>query len=388
MTTSESNEWAAAWATAVQRPSLTPWYPNWSEDGFDHHSVRQVIRVSVGGSRLRIRLSNEYGTAPLRLSGASIGKTEEGAAVRPETMRPLSFGGSTAVTVPAGEQVASDPIELPVEALEQLTVTLYFEEATGPSTFHSVAMSLSYRADGDHLDAPGAAAFTQTSFSWYYLAGVDVPDTGDTVVLFGDSLTDGYGATPGADDRYPDELAKRLVAAGRATPVVNAGIGGNRVLNDSMCFGEKATARFQRDVLSRPRVGTVIVLEGINDIILEHDRSPCAMPNPRVSAKELIDGYRMLIRAAREQKIKIIGGTLPPFEGAEYYTEDGETVRAAVNDWIRSSGEYDAVVDFDKVLADPEHAGRLLPAYDSGDRLHPSPAGYRAMAEAVDLASL
>lgn len=392
ISTTATYEWAGAWATAVQRPSPTPWFANWAEAGFHDHSVRQVIRVSAGGSHLRIRLSNEYGTAPLRLTGASIGKTDEGAAVRPGTIRPLSFGGSTAVTVPAGEQIASDPVELPVDALDQLTVTLYFEEATGPATFHSVAMSVSYRAGGDHLRDREAAAFTEMSFSWYHLAGVDVsvpaPKVRDTVVIFGDSLTDGYGATAGADDRYPDELAKRLVSAGRATSVVNAGIGGNRVLNDSTCFGDKATARFQRDVLGQPGAGTVIMLEGINDIIFEHDRSPCAAPNPRVTAEELIDGHRELIRAARDGKIKIIGGTIPPFRGAEYFTEYGEQVRRAVNDWIRNSGEYDAVVDFDLVLADPAHAGRLLPAYDSGDGLHPSPAGYRAMAEAIDLDTL
>jgi lysophospholipase L1-like esterase len=386
--TAEGGRWGGGWATAVQQPTATPWFPNWSQQGFDDHSVRQVIRTSVAGTHLRIRLSNAYGTTPLRLTGASIAKTATGAAVRLGTIRPLTFARSASVTVPAGGQAASDPVRLPIRALEQLTVTLYFRATTGPATFHSIAMATSYRAKGDRLRDTDDAAFTETSLSRYYLSGLDVSGRKDTVVTFGDSITDGYGATNDADDRYPDRLAERLAASG--TPVLNAGIGGNRVLNDSACFGEKATARFQRDVLAQLGVRTVIVLEGINDILFEQDTSACATPNPRVSAKELIDGHRALIRAARSRGVRIIGGTLPPFKGSALYSEYGESVRQAVNHWIRTGGEYDAVADFDRALAnpDPRRAGELLPAYDSGDRLHPSPAGYQAMADAVDLSTL
>jgi lysophospholipase L1-like esterase len=386
--TADGGRWGGGWATAVQQPTATPWFPNWSQQGFDNHSLRQVIRTSVAGTHLRIRLSNAYGTTPLRLTGATIAKTATGAAVRPGTTRRLTFGRTASVTVPAGGQAASDPLRLPVRALEQLTVTLYFRGTTGPATFHSIAMATSYRAKGDHLRDTVDAAFTDTSLSRYYLSGLDVSGRKDTIVTFGDSITDGYGATNDADDRYPDRLAERLAASG--TPVLNAGIGGNRVLNDSACFGEKATARFQRDALAQPGVRTVIVLEGINDILFEQDTSACATPNPRVSAKELIDGHRALIRAAKSRGVRIIGGTLPPFKGSALYSEYGESVRQAVNHWIRASGEYDAVADFDRALADPDprRAGELLPAYDSNDRLHPSPAGYQAMADAVDLSTL
>ncbi|WP_043634519.1 SGNH/GDSL hydrolase family protein [Nonomuraea candida] len=382
----EGGRWGGGWATAVQRPAATPWFPNWSEQGFDDHSVRQVIRTSVSGTQLRIRLSNAYGATPLRLTGATIAKTATGAAVRPGTTRKLTFARSASVTVPAGGQTASDPVRLPVRALERLTVTLYFQRPTGPATFHSIAMATSYRAKGDHRHDTGGAAYTETSLSRYYLSGLDVSGRKNTVVTFGDSITDGYGATNDADDRYPDRLAERLAASG--TPVVNAGIGGNRVLNDSACFGEKATTRFKRDALAQPGVRTVIVLEGINDILFEQDPSACAAPNPRVTAGELIDGHRALIRAARARGVRIVGGTLPPFKGSALYSEHGEGVRQAVNHWIRTAGAYDAVADFDRALADPRDAGQLLPAYDSGDGLHPSPAGYQAMADAVDLSAL
>ncbi|MFI7439404.1 SGNH/GDSL hydrolase family protein [Nonomuraea indica] len=385
--TADGGRWGGGWATAVQQPTAT-WFPNWSQEGFDNHSVRQVIRTSATGTHLRVRLSNVYGTTPLRLTGASIAKTTTGAAMRPATVRPLTFARSESVTMPAGGQAVSDPVRLPVRALEQLTVTLYFRGATGPATFHSIAMATSYRAKGDHRRDAGGAAFTETSLSRYFLSGLDVSGRKNTVVAFGDSITDGYGATNDADDRYPDRLAERLASSG--TSVLNAGIGGNRVLNDSACFGERATARFRRDALDQPGVGTVIVLEGLNDILFPKNTGACATPNPQVTAEELIDGHRALIRAARARGVRIIGGTLTPFKGSDLYSEYGEGVRQAVNHWIRTSGEYDAVADFDRALANPEpgHAGELLPAYDSGDRLHPSPAGYQAMADAVDLFTL
>ncbi|GAA4629952.1 SGNH/GDSL hydrolase family protein [Actinoallomurus vinaceus] len=387
------SRWDGAWATAVQRPFKNDWSPAWADEGFNRQSVRQVVRIGAGGSRLRIRLSNAYGAAPLHLTGASVARTGEGAAVLPGTIRSLTFRSSAAATIPVGEQLVSDPIALPVRPRERLTVTLYFQGATGPSTFHALAMEMSYRAGGDHLRDPGAGAFTESTASWYYLDGVEVTGRPGgrkrAVVAFGDSITDGYGSTAGADARYPDALAERLMAQGRARPVLNAGIAGNKVLNDSTCLGEKATARFQRDALDQPRVRTVIVLEGINDILhSETPPSPCTVPNPRVTAQELIAGYRKLIRTAHASKVRIVGATLPPFKGAYGYTERGEEVREAVNKWIRSSREYDAVVDFDRALADPADLDRIRPALDSGDHLHPNDAGYRIMAAAVDLDSL
>lgn len=381
--------WTAVWATAIQRPSQNPWFPNWSEKGFERASVRQVVRVSAGGSHLRIRLSNTFGDGTLRLTRASVARTREGAELVPDTLRPLTFQGAPGADVPAGERVASDPVPLAVRPFERLTVTLYFEAATGPATFHDLAMSESYLADGDHYHDAQAAAFSQQSSSWYFLEAVEATGAGGAVVTFGDSLTDGYGASPDADNRYPDVLARRLAAAGRTRSVLNAGIAGNRVHNDSPCFGERATVRFGRDVLGRAGVTTAIVLVGINDILFsEWQPTADAVPQPRIEAQELIDGHRALIRAARTAGVTVVGATLAPFAGAEGHTVRGEAVREEFNAWIRNGGEYDTVADMAHALTDPSRPGHLHPGYDSGDHLHPNPAGYRAMAGAVDLTRL
>ncbi|SDM63321.1 SGNH/GDSL hydrolase family protein [Allokutzneria albata] len=380
--------WLGTWSAAMQQPT-SGFAPNWSEKGFADHTVRQVVRTSVGGAVTRVRLSNHFGTKPLRIAGATVARTAEGAAVRPESLRPLTFRLSRKVEIPVGGQLVSDPVPLPVAPLERLTVTLYLAEATGPATTHLFATTTSYRASGDHLADAGAAAFTEKATSWFYLAGVEVagpPLRRDAVVTFGDSITDGAASTIDGFNSYPDELAERL---GNTRAVLNTGIGGNRVLNDSPCLGERAGKRFQRDVLDQPRVRTVIVLEGINDIgMSEFPGQPCVLPNPRVTAAELIAGHHELVKRAHARGIRVIGATMLPFKGAGYFTERGEAVRDEVNTWIRTSGVYDAVVDFDRVMADPANPDALHPAYDSGDRLHPSDAGYRAMAAAVDLTTL
>ncbi|MFE0072526.1 SGNH/GDSL hydrolase family protein [Nonomuraea sp. NPDC059023] len=374
--------WAATWAASPQRPGVN-YTPNWSREGFSQQTVRQVVRVSVGGVAARVRLSNVYGTTPLKVAGATVARTADGAAVRRGSVRHLTVNGARAFTVPAGAEIASDLVPLPVEALGSLTVTLYLAEPTGPATYHAQAIAPSYRASGDHRADVGGAAFTETTVSWYYLSGVDV--IGGThrrgVVAFGDSLTDGYGSTPGADNRYPDELAERLAAAGRPRAVLNQGIGGNRVTVDSAQLGDKGTSRFRRDALGQPGVGTVIVLEGINDIGMSRTSTD-------VSARQVIAGHRELIRQARAGGVRVIGATLPPMKGSQYYDAVSEAKRDEVNAWIRTSGEYDAVVDLDRVLASSSDGDQLDPAYDSGDHLHLNDAGYRAVAYAVDPADL
>ncbi|AXB44582.1 SGNH/GDSL hydrolase family protein [Amycolatopsis albispora] len=384
--TPESGLWAGTWATAVQKPS-SGLGPNWSEAGFADHSVRQVVRVASGGVSARIRLSNEYGGQPLRLTGATVARAGEGAAVKPGSVRDLRFRGARSAEIPAGGELRSDPLPLLVAPLEELTVTLYFREPTGPVTAHVNAIATSYRASGDHRADTGAAAFTETSTSWYLLSGVEVLAPGKSaVVAFGDSITEGALSTVDADNRYPDELAERL---GGKRPVLNTGIGGNRVLTDSNCLGEKATARFERDVVAQPGVRSVIVLEGINDIGMSaFPPDDCLGPTPWVSAAELIAGHRELIKQAKAAGIRVIGGTLTPFKGSFYFSEEREAVRDEVNHWIRTSGEYDAVVDFDRALADPADEDLMLAAYDSGDRLHPNDAGYHAMAAAIDVKQL
>jgi len=382
----DSGRWAGGWGSALIAP-FPDFFgePNWS-GGFDDHSVRQIVRLSRGGSTVRIRVSNVYGDRPLHLTGATVGRAAEGAAVRAGSLRSVTFRGRQSTVLPAGREAASDTVALRVSPLERLTVTLYFEGPTGPVTFHPFATATVYRADGDHRFDRDAGAFDETSGSSYYLSGVDVsgPTKGGrgTVVAFGDSITDGALSTMDSDNRYPDELAERLVTAGRPTGIVNAGIGGNKVLTDTPGFGTAAVERFRRDALSQPGVRTVIVLEGINDIGAGE-----AAGTP-VTAAQLIAGHQALIRAAHWRGVRIVGATLTPSKGCPYPGYDtarGEAVRDALNEWIRTSGEYDAVFDFDRALADPTDPDRMRAEYDAGDALHPNDAGMRAMADAADL---
>ncbi|HEY1176739.1 MAG TPA: SGNH/GDSL hydrolase family protein [Phytomonospora sp.] len=375
--------WTATWTQSMQPPSGEPWQdPNWSLAGFDDQSLRQELRVSRGGDVLRVTVSNRYGTGPLRLTGATVAKAAADGAVRPSTLRPLTFGHRVSATVPAGAERTSDAAFLRVAALEELTVTLYFSGPTGPATYHELAGRTSYLADGDHRFDPRASAFTATSGASYLLSRVDVGGRpAEAVAAFGDSITDGYGATPGTDRRYPDRLAERIADAGLPYGVLNTGIGGNEVLNDNATGGESALHRFQRDVLDQPGLRTVLILEGVNDI------GVAAWLGRPLTAEMLIDGHRALIAAARAEGVRVVGATITPIAGSFYDSPEAEAIRDAVNDWIRTSGEYDAVVDFDRVLAEPG-GDKMRAEYTVGDWLHPNDAGYAAMADAVDLASL
>lgn len=386
--------WTAAWTTSPQHPS-TGFVPNWSEQGFAHQTIRQVVRLSAGGQMIRVRLSNAYGTMPLTIAGATIAISAGAAAIRPDTLRHLTVDGARTFTIPAGAEHAGDPVPFRAAGLDSVTVTLYLAEPAGPATYHAQALATSHRSAGDHRADADGAAFTETSQSWYYLSGVDVtggPALPPGVVLFGDSLTDGTGSSLDTDNRFPDALAERLAAAGRPRAVLNQGIGGNRITVDSPWLGDRATARFGRDVLGQPGVGTVIILIGINDIGISEvaDASPFAIfePYTDVSADEVIGGYRDMIRQARAAGLRVVGATVMPAKPSAFSTARSEAKRAEINAWIRTSGEYDAVIDFDRALASPGDPDRLHPAFDAGDHLHLGDAGYRAMADAVDLADL
>ncbi|MFE6162971.1 SGNH/GDSL hydrolase family protein [Streptomyces sp. NPDC056486] len=383
--------WTAAWAASPQRAS-TGFKPNWSEDGFSGQTLRQVVRVTQGGDRARIRLSNAYGTSPLHIAGATIARTKKGAAVEEASVRRLTFEGRRSVSIPARGQLSSDEAGLDLKPFESVTVTLHLARTTGPATFHAQSFATSYRAQGDHVGDSGAGAFDESTESWYFLSGVDVsgkePGHGKGVVLFGDSITDGFASSTDLNRRWSDALAERLTKAGTPRPVLNAGIGGNLVLNDSAWYGERGTARFGRDALSLPGVGTVVVLEGLNDIGFSESDTPTYKPAPEVSTGELIAGHRKLIRAAHAKGVKVVGATLLPLGGSDHYGERAAKVSGEFNEWVRSSGEYDSYVDFDRALADPADGERIAPQYDSGDHLHPNDAGYRAMARAVDLETL
>ncbi|MDG4830624.1 SGNH/GDSL hydrolase family protein [Solwaraspora sp. WMMD1047] len=380
MAAESSQRWIGTWATALTRPN-PGLVPSWAEEGFEAQTLRQVVRISAGGKAVRLTLSNYFGATPLRLAGVTVALSGGGARVLPGTLHHVTFDGARAASVPAGGELVSDAVRMPVRNLESLTVTAYLPERTGPATYHSWAGATSYRAPGDHRTAVPGDAFTETTQSWYYLAGVDALSTSrhaGTVATFGDSITDGYASTPDANNRYPDELAELR----RSLGVLNLGISGNRLLSDSPCLGESGVGRFARDVLTKPGLRAVVVQHGINDIG-SRGTLPCIGEVPIITAQDLIEGHRDVIRQARAHGLTVIGGTLLPYKGAAYYRAEGEAIREEVNAWIRSSGEFDAVVDFGAVLADPQDIDQLNPAYDSGDHLHPNDAGYRAMGEAV-----
>ncbi|MGS1107968.1 SGNH/GDSL hydrolase family protein [Achromobacter anxifer] len=353
-------------------------------------TLRQTLMLSVGGPRLRVVLSNRYGTQPLEIGAASVALASGPATIRPASSRGLAFGGRPSVTVAPGAQVVSDPVDLPVAALAELAVSLYFPQATPVTTFHWGAQQTGALVRGDATAAaqlPDAQALQGRAF----LAGiwVESPSRAPVVVAFGDSLTDGNGSTPGANRRWPDYLARRLAPQGMG--VANAGISGARVWGDKM--GVNAMARFDADVLSQPGVRTVVMMMGINDI--GWPDSGFAPDDAPMTAARLTEGYRQLAETARLRGVRIVGGTIAPYEGSlhgtplsGHYTPAKDAVRREVNRWIRESGVFDAVVDFDAVLRDPAHPARLLPAYDSGDNLHPNDAGYQAMAQALDMATL
>lgn len=369
----------SAWTASPQLPS-EGFTPNWSREGFWRQSLRQVVRVGAGGGRVRVRLSHAYGTSPLRIAGATVARAGAGAAVEPGTLRRLTFGGAAGARIPARGQIVSDPAELALEPLESVTVTLHLDAVTGPATFHAQAFTASYRGAGDRLHDVGGEGFAETTESWYFLSGVEVEsDREDGVVLFGDSVTDGFGSTPGADRRWSDALAERT---GRC--VLNAGIGGNLLLNDSAWYGEKGVRRFGRDALAHAGVEQVVVLLGLNDIgFSETGEQPTYKPAPVLGAGELIAGYRALIRQAHARGLRAIGATLLPFGGSDHWGERAARVSREVDEWTRGSGEWDAVVDLNRIMADPRDPDRLRTEYDFGDRLHPNDRGYGVMADAV-----
>lgn len=381
-TAGRSARWAGSWAASPVEPGLL------AQRGFHRATVRDVVRLSIGGNRVRIRLSNAFGTGALTVAEATVGLQSEGAGVRPRSLRRVSFGGARTTTVPRGAQVVSDPVTLRVPAQSDLSVSLYFRGRTGPVTWHPLGTSTTwYAPGGNETDTAAASPYTETAESWFVLDGVDVRSRRQlgAVVTLGDSITDGYGATVDANRRYPDVLARRLLSQPSRRPlgVLNAGISGNRVLTDAGLFGVSAQARFDRDVLAQTGARTVVLLEGINDI-----GNDAGVDGGPVTAGQLIAGTRNVVRRADAQGLTVVGGTLLPYRGADYWTPRGERIRQRFNCWVRRSDAFDDVVDFAKVTRDPQRPLRLLPRYDLGDHLHPNDAGYAAMGRAVDLDAL
>lgn len=375
----------------TRRIRVGAWSPSMTTGGpaFADQTIRMVVHSSVAGSDARITLSNRYSPEPLDAAAVTVAVQATGGEAKPGTTRRVTFGGSGRVTIPAGEERISDTVPITIEAEQNLLVSLYVPAATGMSTWHSDAFDTTYLAPGDHTGDDNSAAYTATSTSWYYLAGLDVlsPTARGTVVAFGDSITDGYHSSTGTYTRWPDFLARRLAAepGPQRLSVVNAGLGGNRVLTDvpNLWQGVSALKRFDHDALGRPGVTHVILFEGINDI--GNNAGPDGGP---LTAQDLIDGYRTLIGRARTAGVRVIGATLMPDKGNGYYTPAAEAIRRDVNAWIRTGRAYDGVIDFDRAMRDPADPAALNPAYDSGDHIHPNDAGMKAMADAVDLGLL
>jgi lysophospholipase L1-like esterase len=384
-----SGHWVAAWGAAPQAPTAG----NLSVAGFHDQTIRELVLASAGGSMVRVRLANTFGSRTLLVGRAAVAVAAGvGARLAPASSHALSFAGQASVSIPPGAEAISDPVRLTIAPLTELAISLFLPGPTGPATQHVLAQQVGYVAAGAHAGDSAASAFTVTTDSWYYLNGVDVlaprSDLG-AVVALGDSITDGVGSPVNANARWPNDLARRLAALrGSTLSVVDEGIGGNRVLNDSPCCGVNAVARFDRDVRDQAAARDVIVLEGINDIGFSASPSALTVPHTDVSAAQIIGGYEQLIALAHAAGLRIFGATLTPFAGARYWTPVGERKREAVNRWILTAHAFDGVVDFAAATADPRDPERLAPAYDSGDHLHPDAAGYRAMAAAIDLRAL
>ena len=362
---------------------------------FNNQTLRQIVHVTLGGPRIRVVLTNTFGTAGLRIGAASVAIRDRDAAVDARSVRPLTFAGAGDVTVPAGAMTTSDPVDLTVPDFADLAIDLYLPGDTAamssPITTHPASWQTNYVSPpGNFTRAPVMPVLATTRYrrgdglessTWFFLTRVEVvaPAPAAAIVTLGDSITDGTASTIDTNQRWPDHLARRLAAAGARLAVLNAGIGGNRVLKEGN--GPSALARFDRDVLTQPGVGAVIVLEGINDI-------GQARGNPVPKAADLIAAHTQMIDHAHASGLRIYGATLTPFEGASYWTAEGEAKRQQLNEWIRGGKRYDGVFDFDAAVRDPSHPARTQPRYDSGDHLHLNAAGYEAVASAVDLSRL
>ncbi|HKI95238.1 MAG TPA: SGNH/GDSL hydrolase family protein [Gemmatimonadales bacterium] len=378
----EGRHWVGTWAASAEG---APASDAASIRTLHGQTIREIVRVSMGGDTVRVRLSNEFGRVPLVIGSARIALSAGGARIDGATSRVLTFGGDSSFTIPTGTPALSDPIALHVPPLGDLAISIYLPDSTAVSTFHDLALATSFVSPPGNHTSDTAMPVDTTSESWYFVSGVSVraPRTAAAIVALGNSITDGYGSTPDGNARWPNVLARHLQAvhALDRLAVLNEGISGNRVLHDH--DGQDALARFDRDVLREPGARYVIVLEGINDIGFS------SFPEYRdqdVSAAAIIAGYEQLIARAHEMGLTIYGATLTPYEGCDYYTAAGEAKREAINRWIRTGGAFDGVIDFDEVTRDPAHPTRYLPKYDSGDHLHPGDAGYRAMGQAIDLA--
>ncbi|MFZ0452626.1 MAG: SGNH/GDSL hydrolase family protein [Ignavibacteriaceae bacterium] len=374
-----NEEWVGTWSTAPQlvEPRNNPPAP-----GLSYNSLRQVVHVSIGGDSLRLRFSNEFSNSPVTMNAVNIAVSEDSSAVDPNTDQTLKFNGKPEVTIKPGATIISDPFSFKLKPLSNVTITIYFGDTSPDVTGHPGSRTTSYILPGDKASATEFKGSIKTEH-WYIIRGIDVlaPKSAAAVAVLGNSITDGRGSGTNKQNRWPDELANRLQEnpGTKEVAVLNEGIGGNCVLH--ACLGPSALSRFERDVIGQSKIRWLIILEGINDIGQVHTAEAA-----KTVANNLIAAYEMMIDSAHVNGIKVYGATMLPFGGSFYDNPNSEEAWKTVNNWIRSSGRFDAVIDLDAALHDPSNPLHLLPDADSGDHLHPSEKGHLMMAEAVDLA--
>jgi lysophospholipase L1-like esterase len=379
--------WVASWGTSQQIPEPQNALP---ADDLRDATLRQIVHLSIGGAALRVHLSNAFGTEALHFTSVHIARpvSPASAAIDPASDRPLTFAGSTDVTVPPGAEFVSDPLDFDVAPLSDLAVSFHFDSPPARETGHPGSRATSYYLHGDFV---GAANLTEPKHvdHWYLISGIDVQaaPAAAAVVAIGDSITDGHGATTNGNDRWTDVLAMRLQSssATRNIGVSNQGIGGNHLLTDGL--GPNALARFDRDALAPAEVHWVIVFEGVNDLGGIAIRGEVPAADHTAVVQRILAAYEQMIARAHAHGLRVYGATITPYTGSGYYHPGplSEADRQTVNQWIRAVGHFDAVIDFDAVVRDPLHPDQLLPAFDCGDHLHPSPAGYKAMGNAIPL---
>jgi lysophospholipase L1-like esterase len=379
-----NQHWVGTWSNALHQPDLG--VPGLANPGFNDQTLRQIVHVSIGGPWVRVRLST-FGASSVAIGAAHIALHAMGPSTVPGSDRTLTFGGTPSITIPAGALVVSDPVELDVPDLSDLAISIYVPGTTGPATWHFEGRQTSFISPPGDFTSSRVMPIGATTLARFWLSGVEVLASrlSGAIVALGESIVDGTQSTVDANTRWPDQLARRLLArpGNRAMGVLNEGLAGNRLLHDGL--GPNGLARFDRDVLAQTGVTHVIVQAGGNDIFTLN-------PAEEVTVEQVIQGHRQLIERAHAKGLKIFGCTLTPVEGFllpgtpfPVFTPAKEVTREVVNAWIRTSGEYDDVIDFDRVLRDPNSPTRILAAYDSGDHGHPNDLGYRAMADAIDL---
>ncbi len=379
--------WVASWTASPHAPLSTE--GPFAAASYENVTISQVLRLSEGGTGLRVRFTNRYGAGPLAIGQARVFRIDDAGAEVPGTSRMLTFGGEAGAVIPRGSPFASDVVTLDLPDLARIKVEMFLPTSTGPCTCHLTGQDvLAVSSPGNHVGQEWEPASTAGYRAFLHTVEVLSPDARGTIVTFGDSITDGVGSTPGTNRRWPDVLANRLDAAGMEYAVANAGISGNRVLSPGM--GESALARFDEDVLALPNVTHLIIFVGVNDIGQRFGPSRGGLPGltldqPQIDAAQMIAGYRQLIARAHEKGITVIGSPIGPYKGASYWTQEGEAARQTINDWILNSGEFDATTRLDTAFADPADPAAMRDGYHMGDFLHGSDAGLAAVGESIDL---